>query len=527
MSYRNPAQAVDTQTGQHYANLQKTIAGSFGNYANAIGAIGRKKLKDVADAAKRKIKRDNDIKKNTDKGQKDVNRVAKEYTSINFDDAAKMLKESAKLQKDNVSNPTTNQKVSEINLIGDNTEIATTTLFSGRKTYTTASQKPIGTYGALSRFADEDEIYNSDNLYKTSEASLKSKTSAAYAFNESNNLVTTFNVKDSKGNVINYDMSQGPPIMPDIVPDWQKDVDGFIKQGKNSQGFLDLNNPKSDIFKKGKKIYENGVLIGVMPDTEWFKELIRPAVKANLFGGYTAKEAIMLNNNILNQGKKSSTEPQLLQQDEWLTYDEDDNSAEAVAQREAKKTIIKNGIQLIVNEAPFLKKMYRYAKQKNTEPAGEVFNTEIVIDGFLDDLEGAYNQAGLGLGDGITIDNSDPDVPVVTQTVSNGKTIVDPKKREKDGVTTYYGGETGFDTKVLDPSTDSGYRLMMRTLIDKNKSFTAEQKRSLQASVNKKGAFKDYQQRKEIKKRTVWFRDNPIENYKDESEREAAYRNQN
>lgn len=524
MSYRNPAQAVDTQTGQHYANLQKTIAGSFGNYANAIGAIGRKKLKDVADAAKRKIKRDNDIKKNTDKGQKDVNKVAIEYTSINFANAGDMLDKSAEIQRKNVSDPITNQQVSEISAIGDNTAIATTTLFSGRKTYTTASQKPIGTYGALSRFADEKEIYNSDNLYKTSEASLKSRTSAMYAFNNSNNLVTTFEVKDSKGNVMNYDMSQGPPIMPDIVPDWQKDVDGFIKQGKNSQGFLDLNNPKSDIFKKGKKIYENGVLIGVMPDTEWFKELIRPAVKANLTGGYTAKEAIMLNNNILNQGVKSSTEPQLLQQDEWLTYEKDDNSAAAVAQREAKKTIIENGIQLIVNEAPFLKKMYRYAKQKNTEPAGEVFNTEIVIDGFLDDLEGAYNQAGLGLGDGITIDNSNPDVPVVTQTVSNGKTIVDPKKREKDGVTTYYGGETGFDTKVLDPSTDSGYRLMMRTLIDKNKSFTAEQKRSLQASVNKKGAFKDYQQRKEIKKRTVWFRDNPIENYNNESEREAAYR---
>ena len=36
MSYRNPTQVVDTQTGQHYANLQKTIAGSFGNYANSV-----------------------------------------------------------------------------------------------------------------------------------------------------------------------------------------------------------------------------------------------------------------------------------------------------------------------------------------------------------------------------------------------------------------------------------------------------------------------------------------------------------
>ena len=42
MSYRNPTQVVDTQTGQHYANLQKTIAGSFGNYANAVSAAAAK-----------------------------------------------------------------------------------------------------------------------------------------------------------------------------------------------------------------------------------------------------------------------------------------------------------------------------------------------------------------------------------------------------------------------------------------------------------------------------------------------------
>ena len=30
MSYRNPTQVVDTQTGQAYADLQKTIAGSAG-----------------------------------------------------------------------------------------------------------------------------------------------------------------------------------------------------------------------------------------------------------------------------------------------------------------------------------------------------------------------------------------------------------------------------------------------------------------------------------------------------------------
>ena len=42
MSYRNPTQVVDTQTGKAYADLQKTIAGSFGNYAKSGKAADAK-----------------------------------------------------------------------------------------------------------------------------------------------------------------------------------------------------------------------------------------------------------------------------------------------------------------------------------------------------------------------------------------------------------------------------------------------------------------------------------------------------
>ena len=35
MSYRNPIQNVDTQTGQHYRNLIKSISATFGRVAGA------------------------------------------------------------------------------------------------------------------------------------------------------------------------------------------------------------------------------------------------------------------------------------------------------------------------------------------------------------------------------------------------------------------------------------------------------------------------------------------------------------
>ena len=36
MSYRNPKQIVDTQSGQYMRDLQKSLAGTFSNYASEV-----------------------------------------------------------------------------------------------------------------------------------------------------------------------------------------------------------------------------------------------------------------------------------------------------------------------------------------------------------------------------------------------------------------------------------------------------------------------------------------------------------
>ena len=51
MSYRNPKQFVDTQTAQHYRNLQKTMTGITEDYINTIKqqqAAETKRLKEIA-----------------------------------------------------------------------------------------------------------------------------------------------------------------------------------------------------------------------------------------------------------------------------------------------------------------------------------------------------------------------------------------------------------------------------------------------------------------------------------------------
>ena len=36
MSYRNPKQIVDTQSGQYMRDLQKSLAGTFSDYASEV-----------------------------------------------------------------------------------------------------------------------------------------------------------------------------------------------------------------------------------------------------------------------------------------------------------------------------------------------------------------------------------------------------------------------------------------------------------------------------------------------------------
>ena len=91
MSYRNPTQVVDTQTGQHYANLQKTIAGSFGNYANSVRVADAKKQKENELKAKKEADRRNGLIKQADKNKGLVARVDASNPNIDLSDAKRLI----------------------------------------------------------------------------------------------------------------------------------------------------------------------------------------------------------------------------------------------------------------------------------------------------------------------------------------------------------------------------------------------------------------------------------------------------
>ena len=58
MSYRNPQQVVDTQSGQAFAELQKTISGTFAGVASAYKkeqATEAARLKKIAEENKKAV----------------------------------------------------------------------------------------------------------------------------------------------------------------------------------------------------------------------------------------------------------------------------------------------------------------------------------------------------------------------------------------------------------------------------------------------------------------------------------------
>lgn len=77
-AYENPAQLVDTQTGQHFRNLQATIAGSFSNYAENY-AVKQEEIKRQLELNKKKI---DEIKRQTEEYEFEIRNTVGKVTPV-------------------------------------------------------------------------------------------------------------------------------------------------------------------------------------------------------------------------------------------------------------------------------------------------------------------------------------------------------------------------------------------------------------------------------------------------------------
>ena len=389
MSYRNPTQVVDTQTGKAYADLQKTIAGSFGNYAKSYEAANAKKQQEKEKRAAQERVRQNGLIKERNEDISSAMRTDLKYPTVDFGTGAKgLINKSYEIKsKYPTRSIDQNQIIAAANTAGDAARPAAEEFVVKQTNFLAAAALPIGAMGGISA-GQELKVF--EGLYNSTPDGVMSKTTAIYTLDGSNNMVITY---ENGGKV--FDPSNDS-MLPQFVPDWQPSVDSFKKQGLTNElfNFADSNN---EIYKGGEKIYENGKAVGVLPNRQKFEDSIKKGVRANVISGLSSNDAIALYNNVLRRpDKDGNMPPEIPQTKEWFIFDKDDESPEALVQKGYQDAITNAATKFVANQAEYLKKPYKYTgKQGENLPTPEEDAKDIFSD-IIGDVQNSIDIVGAG-----------------------------------------------------------------------------------------------------------------------------------
>jgi hypothetical protein len=214
-------------------------------------------------------------------------------------------------------------------------------------------------------------------------------------------------------------------MLPQFVPDWQPSVESFKKQGLTNElfNFADSNN---EIYKGGEKIYENGRVVGVLPNRQKFEDSIRQGVKANVISGLSSNDAIALYNNVLRRpDKDGNMPPEIPQTKEWFIFDKDDKSPEAVNQEKYQNDITNAATKFVANQAEYLKKPYKYTGKQGENPPTLEEDAKDIFSNIIGDVQNSVDIVGAGA----TFNEQDNTVEFI-RPVTTYETDTDGKQRK-------------------------------------------------------------------------------------------------
>ena len=471
MSYRNPTQVVDTQTGKAYADLQKTIAGSFGNYAKSYEAANAKKQQEKEKRAAQERVRQNGLIKERNEDISSAMRTDLKYPTVDFGTGAKgLINKSYEIKS---KNPTRtidqNQIIAAANTAGDAARPAAEEFVVKQTNFLAAAALPIGAMGGISA-GQELKVF--EGLYNSTPDGVMSKTTAIYTLDGSNNIVITY---ENGGKV--FDPSNDS-MLPQFVPDWQPSVDSFKKQGLTNElfNFADSNN---EIYKGGEKIYENGRAVGVLPNRQKFEDSIRQGVKANVISGLSSNDAIALYNNVLRRPDKDGNLPdEIPQTKEWFIFDKDDKSPEALDQKKYQNDITNAATKFVANQAEYLKKPYKYTGKQGENPPTLEEDAKDIFSDIIGDVQNNINIVGVDA----TFNEEDNTVEFVRDVVTK-KT--DAKGKERKIVTS--------TPMKFDLNTQEGMQDYVNSIVDKRDNLLGQKNGNKRIAIKKlvSGYFKD------------------------------------
>jgi len=297
MSYRNPTQYIDRQSGQIEQNLQKTLSGIGTGIVANINKIH------ADNAAKTAAIRAEADKRVAD-AQNSIMQTQSKNPTADFGDLDSQLDLMNKLLMKDPAKRTAEEKtfINSMENIGDT--MANTLKNTAMAQEATLDQvnKIPGTPGAIDPKENPELYAKLSVLANQSEG----RTKARYKINKNGQVVFSLDVykktKDGErfvGSVINDNVgtTQMPPVIPDITKDMSNAIKATINTNDFKSQFGEFINAEGAIVKDGK----GGT--GARVTEDYFKKVLQPNADMVL-AGLSPREKIRLYNNTLDKGNK-------------------------------------------------------------------------------------------------------------------------------------------------------------------------------------------------------------------------------
>lgn len=305
MSYRNPTQHIDRQSGQIEQNLQKTLAGIGTGIVSSINKIH-------ADNAAKTAAIKAEADKRVADAQNSIMQTQSKNPTADFGDLDEQLNLMNSLLMKDPAKRTAEEKtfINSMENIGDNMANMLKNTAMSQEAMMEQVNKIPGTPGAVDP-KENPELYAKMAVLSNQ---VEGSTKARYKTNKNGQIVFSLDVyqktKDGEkfvGSVINDNVSttQMPPVIPDVTKDMSNAIKATLNTNDFKSRFGEFINAEGAIIKDGK----GGK--GARVTEDYFREVLKPNADM-ILAGLSPREKIRLYNNTLDKGNKPD-----------LNYDDD------------------------------------------------------------------------------------------------------------------------------------------------------------------------------------------------------------
>jgi hypothetical protein len=305
MSYRNPTQHIDRQSGQIEQNLQKTLAGIGTGVVSSINKIH------ADNAAKTAAIRAEADKRVAD-AQNSIMQTQSKNPTADFGDLDEQLNLMNRLLMKDPAKRTAEEKtfINSMENIGDNMANMLKNTAMSQEAMMEQVNKIPGTPGAVDP-KENPELYAKMAVLSNQ---VEGSTKARYKTNKNGQIVFSLDVyqktKDGEkfvGSVINDNVAttQMPPVIPDVT----KEMTEAINITMNTNDFVSRFGEYREA--DGALVGKDGKGTGYKVTEDYFRNQLKPNADM-ILAGLSPREKIRLYNNTLDKGKNPD-----------LSYDDD------------------------------------------------------------------------------------------------------------------------------------------------------------------------------------------------------------